>query len=139
MASPRIPMNIELDTLVDQVASQFRNLNPNEPGQWPLLPKLAAWSAMTAVVVLLGWFGVVSSAADELDELLVLGERAAVEREPAPHDVGAQLRLRDRVGSADRQLARRLEAVLVAERHLVGRRRRAAGGARSSPPRRSSR
>ncbi len=67
MASPRIPMNIEFDTLVDQVSSQFRNLNPNEPGQWPLLPKLTAWSAMTVVVVLLGWFGVVSSAADELE------------------------------------------------------------------------
>ena len=57
MASPRMSMNIELDTLVDQVSSQFRNLNPNEPGQWPLLPKVAAWTAMTGLVVLLGWLG----------------------------------------------------------------------------------
>ncbi len=60
-------MNIELDTLVDQVSSQFRNLNPNEPGQWPLLPKVAAWTAMTALVVLLGWLGLVSLTADALE------------------------------------------------------------------------
>ena len=67
MASPRMSMNIELDTLVDQVSSQFRNLNPNEPGQWPLLPKVAAWTAMTGLVVLLGWLGLVSLTADELE------------------------------------------------------------------------
>jgi type IV pilus assembly protein PilO len=60
-------MNIELDTLVDQVSSQFRNLNPNEPGQWPLLPKVAAWTAMTGLVVLLGWLGLVSLTAEELE------------------------------------------------------------------------
>ena len=67
MASPRMSMNIELDTLVVQVSSQFRNLNPNEPGQWPLLPKVAAWTAMTGLVVLLGWLGLVSLTADELE------------------------------------------------------------------------
>ena len=67
MASPRMSMNIELDTLVDQVSSQFRNLNPNEPGQWPLLPKVAAWTAMTGLVVLLGWLGLVSLTAEELE------------------------------------------------------------------------
>ena len=63
----RPPMNIEFDTLIDNVQSQFRNLNPNEPGQWPLLPKVAAWTAMTGLVVLLGWLGLVSLTADELE------------------------------------------------------------------------
>ncbi|NRT56928.1 type 4a pilus biogenesis protein PilO [Sphaerotilus uruguayifluvii] len=60
-------MNIELDTLAEQVASQFRNLDPNKPGQWPLLPKLAAWLAVTAVTVGLGWFALISDASDELE------------------------------------------------------------------------
>lgn len=63
----RPSMNIELDTLAEQVASQFRNLDPNKPGQWPLLPKLAAWLAVTAVTVGLGWFSVISDASDELE------------------------------------------------------------------------
>nr|WP_173805939.1 type 4a pilus biogenesis protein PilO [Leptothrix sp. C29] len=63
----RPSMNIELDTLAEQVASQFRNLDPNKPGQWPLLPKLAAWLAVTAVTVGLGWFALISDASDELE------------------------------------------------------------------------
>jgi hypothetical protein len=48
---------------------------------------------------------VADAGADELDDLLVLGERAAVEGEAAPDDVGAELRLRDRIGAGDGQLA----------------------------------
>jgi len=33
----------EISSYLDGAASQFRNLNPNEPGQWPLMPKAAAW------------------------------------------------------------------------------------------------
>jgi type IV pilus assembly protein PilO len=67
-------MNIEFDTLVDNVQSQFRNLNPNEPGQWPLLPKLAAWLVTSVVVVVLAWFGVVA------DEVQALADEAAQEQ-----------------------------------------------------------
>ncbi|MFM2052813.1 MAG: hypothetical protein RL456_850 [Pseudomonadota bacterium] len=67
MANTRVPMNIELDTLIDQVSSQFRNLNPNEPGQWPLLPKVLTWIVTTVAVVVLGWFTVVSDALTELE------------------------------------------------------------------------
>ena len=38
-------LNFDVNTLFEQAASQFRGLNPNEPGQWPLLPKAAAWLA----------------------------------------------------------------------------------------------
>ena len=60
-------LGFELTSLFDQAAGQFRNLNVNEPGQWPALPKLALWVLTVAIVVVLGWFGVLSSAQDELD------------------------------------------------------------------------
>ena len=33
-------MNVDLNSVFEGAASQFRNLNPNEPGRWPMLPKL---------------------------------------------------------------------------------------------------
>jgi len=46
--------------------SQFRDLNPNQPGQWPLLPRLTVWAAAAMLVVVVGWFVVLSDKADEL-------------------------------------------------------------------------
>jgi len=45
---------------------QFRDLNPNQPGQWPFLPRLAVWSAVAVVVVVLGWFLYLSDQSDSL-------------------------------------------------------------------------
>ena len=56
----------EISSYLDNAASQFRNLNPNEPGQWPLIPKAAAWVFAAAAVVAGGWFLVISAADDEL-------------------------------------------------------------------------
>ena len=53
-------------TFLDHAASQFRGLNAREPGQWPALPKLAAWMGAALAVVVLGWFVVLSTAAEEL-------------------------------------------------------------------------
>jgi type IV pilus assembly protein PilO len=60
-------LNVDLNSVLEQASSQFRGLNPNEPGQWPMLPKVVAWSAVIVAAVVLGWFGVLSGAADELD------------------------------------------------------------------------
>ncbi len=54
---------------------QFRDLNPNEPGQWPILPKLAVWAALAVAVVVAGWFLLLSDAQDELE-----GERNQANR-----------------------------------------------------------
>jgi type IV pilus assembly protein PilO len=51
----------------EQAALQFRELDFKQPGQWPLLPKLVSWLVMGAMVVLLGWFALLSDKADELD------------------------------------------------------------------------
>jgi type IV pilus assembly protein PilO len=60
-------LSFDVSHFVDQAASQFRNLNPNEPGQWPTLPKMAAWLAAAALMVVAGWFGVLSSSSDALE------------------------------------------------------------------------
>ncbi|MCU0769546.1 MAG: type 4a pilus biogenesis protein PilO [Burkholderiaceae bacterium] len=79
--------NPNLGSLAEQVGSQFRGLNPKEPGQWPILPKLATWAAMAAAVVVAGWFLLLSDANDELV--------AAREREPA-----LKKEYRDKLGQA---------------------------------------
>ena len=55
--------------------SQFRDLNPNQPGQWPLLPRLTVWAVVAIAVVVIGWFVELSSQADDL--------QAARDKEPA--------------------------------------------------------
>ena len=36
-------LNFDVSSFFDNAVSQFRGLNPNEPGQWPWLPRVAAW------------------------------------------------------------------------------------------------
>jgi type IV pilus assembly protein PilO len=68
MAKPST-MNFDVTGFVEQAASQFRNLNPNEPGQWPPLPKIATWLAACAAVVFVGWFMLLSTATQDLEDL----------------------------------------------------------------------
>lgn len=67
MATQNKPLNVDLNSMLEGAASQFRGLNPNEPGQWPLLPKAATWLVLAVLVVVVGWFLLLSSAQDELD------------------------------------------------------------------------
>ena len=67
MATKMKTANVDLNSVFEGAASQFRGLNPNEPGQWPMLPK-----ALTFVAVAFSWWSragsrVLSSAHDELD------------------------------------------------------------------------
>lgn len=68
-------LNFDVSSFFDNAVSQFRGLNPNEPGQWPGLPKFAAFAGVVLLVVILGWFLLLQAASETLD-----GERA---REPA--------------------------------------------------------
>jgi type IV pilus assembly protein PilO len=54
--------------------SQFRDLNPNQPGQWPLLPRLSVWAVVTVLVIVVGWFVALSEQSDQL--------QAARDKEP---------------------------------------------------------
>jgi type IV pilus assembly protein PilO len=75
MATKAKSMNVDLNSVFEGAASQFRALNPQQPGQWPILPKVLAWVAVAIVMIVLGWFFLLSPAHDELD-----AQRA---REPA--------------------------------------------------------
>jgi len=67
MATQKKPVNVDLNSVFEAAASQFRGLNPNEPGQWPLLPKIATWSLLAVAVIVAGWFLVLETASGELD------------------------------------------------------------------------
>jgi type IV pilus assembly protein PilO len=57
----------EMGTVFDRAQMQFKGLNPQEPGQWPLLPKVLAWLGAGVLALLLGWVVLVSAASDELE------------------------------------------------------------------------
>ena len=59
-------MNIDINAWFEDVQNQFRGLNPNEPGQWPLVPKLASFIAIAVAAVALGWFGLLAAQDVEL-------------------------------------------------------------------------
>lgn len=59
-------LTFDVSSFFDNAASQFRGLNANEPGQWPALPKLAAFSAAIIAVVVVGWFAIVSTSTEDL-------------------------------------------------------------------------
>ncbi|HEY0820012.1 MAG TPA: type 4a pilus biogenesis protein PilO [Rhizobacter sp.] len=67
MATQGKSLNVDLNSVFGAAASQFRGLNPNEPGQWPMLPKIAVWIALAVFMVVVGWFLLLSTAADELE------------------------------------------------------------------------
>jgi len=57
---------LDLSELLEDAKSQFQGLNPREPGQWPLLPKVAAWVAVVVLSVVAGWFVVLADAVGRL-------------------------------------------------------------------------
>ena len=67
MATQTKKVNLDLNSMFEQAASQFRGLSTREPGQWPLLPKLATWLLLGTMVVVLGWFLLLQSKNDELE------------------------------------------------------------------------
>ncbi|MDC8785480.1 type IV pilus inner membrane component PilO [Roseateles koreensis] len=67
MAAHSLNLKFDLNAAMEGVADQFRGLNPKEPGQWPVLPKLAAFSAMVVLVCVLGWVFVLADEQANLD------------------------------------------------------------------------
>jgi type IV pilus assembly protein PilO len=67
MATAKSSPRIDLGASLQRAAAQFRDLNPKEPGQWPVLPKIAACLAVTGIAVGLGWLLVLSDANQNLE------------------------------------------------------------------------
>ncbi|MED5622197.1 type 4a pilus biogenesis protein PilO [Ideonella sp. BN130291] len=106
-------VNIDLNRLFSDAADQFRGLNPNEPGQWPILPKLAAFSALAVAVVVAGWFLLLSTSNDTLE-----AERA---KEPAlKQDYRAKLAQAVNLPELRKQKSQVEEYVVQLEKQLPG-------------------
>jgi len=67
-------LNFDLNAHFQALSDQFKGLDPKEPGQWPLAPKLAACAGVTVFVVLMAWFVLLS------DEQTAL--QSEIDREP---------------------------------------------------------
>lgn len=106
-------MNVDLNSVFEGAASQFRGLNPNEPGQWPWLPKFLTWAGVAVVMVVLGWFLLLTDAHDELD--------AEREREPKlKSDYRAKLAQAVNLGELRKQKLQVEEYVTQLEKQLPG-------------------
>ena len=66
MATITSSANLDFGALIERASAQFNGLNPNEPGQWPLLPRALAWTGAAALALGLAWVLVVSGADDAL-------------------------------------------------------------------------
>jgi len=53
--------------LKEQLASQFRGLNPNDPASWPIVPKLLMCLAVAVAIVVALWFVWLTTSAEELE------------------------------------------------------------------------
>lgn len=113
MVTKNLSINFDLGRWLEDAADQFRGLNPSEPGQWPILPRLAAWLALAVAVVIVGWFLVLSSAADEL--------QAERDKEPAlKQDYRAKLAQAVNLDELRKQKAQVEEYVGQLEKQLPG-------------------
>ncbi len=113
MATSSKSPSLDLNSIFEGAASQFRSLNPNEPGQWPLLPKIVTWTVVAIVMVALGWFMLLATAHDELD-----AERA---REPGlKQDYRAKLGQAVNLAELRKQKLQVEEYVTQLEKQLPG-------------------
>lgn len=60
-------LNVDINAWFEEASQQFQGLDLNEPGRWPLLPKIIAFVVTAIVVVFLGWSLVLSDRASELE------------------------------------------------------------------------
>ncbi len=63
-----LKFNLDLAALRDNVSAQFRGLNQNDPGTWPLLPRYTVYAAALLLALGLGWYLWLSGVKDQLDQ-----------------------------------------------------------------------
>jgi type IV pilus assembly protein PilO len=113
MATKSRVANVDLNSVFEGAASQFRGLNANEPGQWPLLPKALTWSLVSIAMVIAGWFLVLSGAHEQLD--------TEQNREPTlKNDYRAKLAQAVNLGELRKQKLQVEEYVTQLEKQLPG-------------------
>ena len=68
MAKATLPrFNIDFEELKRSVQSQFSGLNPNDPSQWPLLPRSLVLAGIGLGILALLWFVWITPVNEELE------------------------------------------------------------------------
>lgn len=113
MATSSKRMSLDVNESFERAAAQFRGLDMKEPGQWPLLPRVAAWAVVVLLAVVLGWVLLLSEQAD-----LLQAER---DREPAlKADYRAKLNQAVNLSELRKQKSQVEEYVVQLEKQLPG-------------------
>ena len=68
MAAKTPSPSADVPSRFETAVSQFRGLNRNDPGQWPVLPRVAAFAGVVAGVLIAGWFLLMTDAVGALEE-----------------------------------------------------------------------
>ena len=103
----------DFSELLEDAKSQFQGLNPKEPGQWPLLPKLVSWGAVLLSTVAVGWVLVLADAFGRL--------QAEQDREPVlKGDFRLKLNQAINLGELRKQKLQVQEYVNQVEKQLPG-------------------
>ncbi|MEG0150382.1 MAG: type 4a pilus biogenesis protein PilO [Comamonas sp.] len=68
MAKKKKSLDIDFAALQERVQRQFRNLDPNDPSVWPVLPKALLYAAVAVAVTALLWFVLLKDYEAELEQ-----------------------------------------------------------------------
>lgn len=113
IATAKRAPRVNLSEMLEDAKSQFQGLNPREPGQWPLLPKLVSWMAVLMLAVVAGWFVVLADAVGRL--------QAEQDREPVlKGDFRLKLNQAINLGELRKQKLQVQEYVNQVEKQLPG-------------------
>lgn len=66
MATKKSSLDIDFKLLQDKLLKQFRDLNPNDPSVWPVVPRYVLFFVVVVAVVAGLWYAWLSSYEDEL-------------------------------------------------------------------------
>jgi len=67
MASKSINLKFDFNAWFQAFSEQFQGLDPKEPGQWPMAPKIASAIVVAIVAIVVGWFCLLSDESAALD------------------------------------------------------------------------
>ncbi len=113
MALKTPAVSLDVASRFETAVSQFKGLNRNDPGQWPVLPRMAAFLGVVLAVVAAGWMLLLTDADSALE-----AERA---REPTlKNDYRSKLTQAVNLGELRKQKLQVQEYVTQLEKQLPG-------------------
>ncbi len=64
----KFSMNLDLPAMQEKLQAQFRDLDPKDPSNWPVLPRYALFVGITIALVVALWFAWLNSSQAELEQ-----------------------------------------------------------------------